>query len=231
MANLDCFVGGVPAGAIFRMDTEDLNDIVINSSDNGTFNKNAEIAFIALACYFEAYFKNQFASVVNICPSIVENFITKRPELTIGIKELLLLDFDISNKIGFLIAEQFDFGTPKVINSLFKDLLLVTPFSKEDTDSYNELLSQRNLLVHHGGIYTMKYTKQNFTKEIVRKEAFFNSLIIKKGEFEKWYKFTQGIVKKTDKACNAAMKRYVEDSSIVMDEEQLSTIDALLWNV
>lgn len=231
MAHLEYFVGGVPAGAIFRMDTKDLNDIVNNSSDESTFNKNAEIAFIALACYFEAYFKNQFASVINTCPSIVDNLITKRPDLAIGLKELLLLDFDISNKIGFLISEQFDFGTAKVINNLYKDLLLITPFSKDDTDSYNEMLGQRNLLVHHGGIYTMKYTKQNFAKEIVCREAFFNSLIIKKKNFEKWYKFTLGIVNKTDKACYAALKIYVEDNSIFVDEEQLNTIEAFLWDV
>jgi hypothetical protein len=113
-----------------------------------------------------------------------------RPELAIGLKDLFLLDFDISGKIGFLIAEQFDFGTAKIINNLFRDLLLITPFSKEDIEQYNELLSQRNLLVHHGGVFTMKYTKQKFSKESIGKDAFFNS----------FYRYIDGVDRPRERA-------------------------------
>lgn len=233
MSNFECFVGGVPAGSIFNIDVNDLKDIVDNSIENEIFdfNKSAEIGFIALACYFEAYFKNQFASIINICPSIINNLLNKRPEISINLRDLFVLNFDIYNKVGFLIAEQFDFGTPKAINSLFKDLLLINPFSKEDVEIYNELLSQRNLLVHHGGIYTLKYTKQKLAKENINKDAFYNSLTIKKEDFNNWVGFTSRIVTKTNTACHSALKKYIKDNNIIFNKEQLDSVDSLLWEV
>lgn len=211
------------------MDVSAIKDMVDASKDDDIVNKKAEIAFISLACYFEAYFKNQFASIANICPSILNNFISKRPEIAIRVKDLFILDFDIYNKIGFLISEQFDFGTAKIINSLYKDLILITPFSKEDTELYNEFLSQRNLLVHHGGIYTLKYSKQRFAKASISEGTFFNSLIIKKRDFNKWLEFSMEMVTKTNKACHTALKKYIEHNNIVLDEEKLESLEALLW--
>lgn len=87
---------------------------------------------IALACYLEAYSVNQFASIINLCSKIIDNFINHRPDITVKIKDIVLFDCDISSKIGFIVAEQFNFGTTKLINSLYKDLLLIIPFSKND---------------------------------------------------------------------------------------------------
>jgi hypothetical protein len=62
--------------------------------------------------------------------------------------------------LGFLLAEKYDFGTPKRINALFNALLKITPFGREDAKRYAALLRDRNLLVHHGGVYTLAYLEQ-----------------------------------------------------------------------
>ena len=207
-----------------EQDIAELREIVNKSKDDGVFNKDAEISFIALACYFEAYFKNQFAAIVNICPMILSNLFNQRPDITIRVKDIALFNYDISDKIGFIIAEQFDFGTA----SLYRDLLLVTPFSKDNTIQYNELLSQRNLLVHHGGIYTTKYLNQNGLK--TREDIFFNSLIIKKDVFLKWYSFVLELASKTSTACYTAIKKYIEENAITFDTNQMETLEAFLWS-
>lgn len=231
MATLDLFVGGLPAGLIFKMDSNDLMKIVDSSNDDEVFNRHAEISFIALICYFEAFFKNQFASIINIAPSILSNFAEKRPDICIPIKDLLILDKDFNRKIGFIASEQFDFGTAKIINSLYKDLLLVTPFSKDDIETYNELLSKRNLLVHHGGIYTLKYGRQKFNKEKIAEDVFYNSLVIKKDDFYDAQIFTEKIVSNTTKGCYNALKRYIDINNVILDKEDEEAIDSLLWEI
>jgi hypothetical protein len=59
------------------------------------------------------------------------------------------------------VAERYDFETPQSINSLYQHLLQITPFSTQERKRYEQILNDRNLLVHHGDISTMKYTKQS----------------------------------------------------------------------
>ncbi len=76
--------------------------------------------------------------------------------MTIEVSGLLQILKSVVHRLGSLVAEQFDFGAAKKINGLFLDLVAISPFSKDEEVRYTQLLNDRNLLVHHGGIVTIK---------------------------------------------------------------------------
>ena len=66
---LDFFIAGVPPNVIFELDSKKIIELVASSTDpHLTSNPIAELGLIGLAAYFEAFCKNQFAAIVNICP-------------------------------------------------------------------------------------------------------------------------------------------------------------------
>ena len=81
-----------------------------------------------------------------------------------GLKAMVNETRAMLKEMGFdrkqILSEKYDFGSSRTINSLFSDLLGVTPFSTKESKEYEEFLNDRNLLVHHGGIYTFKYHGQ-----------------------------------------------------------------------
>lgn len=231
MANLEFFVGGVPAKIFFFMDAKEILRLVNSSEDEEPFNKIAEISFIALTSYFESFFKNQFASIVNICPKILTKFLKTRPEIKLDINDILLFDGDISNKLGFIVAEQLDFGTPNKVNAIFFDLLSLHPFSKKEVEIVNKILNDRNLLVHHGGVYTMKYIKQDQTRNLrVRDDMFLQSLTVSKEDFQSYYNSLVPIVDKLVNASHGALIKYISDNAIDLSSEHWETIDAMMWD-
>jgi hypothetical protein len=81
-----------------------------------------------------------------------------------------MLEGPVRASCGFLLAQRQDFGSPDKVNGLFHDLLRVTPFSKEEVAEFNDVLKKRNLLVHHGGIYTTAFLRD---KPRDRRERIF----------------------------------------------------------
>jgi hypothetical protein len=65
---------------------------------------------------------------------------------------------------GTLISEEYDFGSAKEINGLYQDLLRITPFSANEAKKYSHFLSDRNLLVHHRGVFSYNYASQRFAR-------------------------------------------------------------------
>ena len=71
---LDYFSGGVPAGVIFMLDIEKLRNIADTLEEKeGHLSTITEVCFIGLVAYFEAFCKNHFASLLNICPELIMN--------------------------------------------------------------------------------------------------------------------------------------------------------------
>ena len=139
---LDFFVAGVPPGPLYKMSFNDLKTMIKNSKmDETNTNLTPEICLIALVSYTEAFFKNQFAAIVNICPQLLERFCSRRPDSSVTIKDLISIDLDTKNRLGFILAEKYDFGSPKAINSLYFDLLSISVFSKDELLLYNRLLN------------------------------------------------------------------------------------------
>jgi hypothetical protein len=192
---LDFFVGGVPPDMFFKLTYDDLCGLVKSSSERSEgSNTTAEVCLIGLAAHFEAFCKNQFAAIVNICPQVLSRFCEKRPGATIELKALLHNVEVLRQGLGFSLAEQYDFGSPRIINSLFYDLLGITPFSKKERRKYHQFLNERNLLVHHGGIYTSRYEPRLFTRQVRsgQQRVHFGSIVIRRDNFNSWAKFLIG---------------------------------------
>ena len=92
----------------------------------------------------------------------------------------LLVDNRVENS-GAVIAEQYDFGSAPVINGVFRDLVGVSPFSKSEARTFDKFLSERHLLVHHAGIYTLHWLKngrplaRTFGAELFRDRLSFST--------------------------------------------------------
>jgi hypothetical protein len=227
---LDYFGGGVPAGALFSINLENIEGL-LQTTPAPTYGLDpaAEICFIGLIAYFEAFCRDHFASLINICPALVDELKRKGRDVSIDASTLLTLGGRLQTGLGFLLAERYEFGTANSVNSLYTDLVLVTPFSKDESDKFEKLLNDRNLLVHHGGIYTIRYAGQTFTKRRAKQRVFFDSLVIGRGRVRSTASFLTGIAKKTTTATQHALLRYMTDKRIRRVGPITRAIDALVW--
>ena len=176
---LDFFAGGVPPLEIFRMHLDSIAEMLfvpVVGNDSTVL----ELAFIGVVSYTEAFFKDHFASVLNIFPEKAVVLRDCGRGVAVDLADLLGLDDPLHSKFGFLLSERFNFSTPREINALYKDLLLITPFSKDKVPAFEKVLATRNLLVHHGGILTTQFNRN--VPAPVRERTYFDSVSITKKE-------------------------------------------------
>ena len=122
---LDLFSSGVPPGAVLRLSLDGLRKLVSSTIlERSDLNVLLEISFVGAVSYLEAFFKDHFSSIINICPDLVRPLVKSRPEISIDPTKLLEIAGDVRNKLGFLVAEQLDFGTPQKINAIYSSCLL-----------------------------------------------------------------------------------------------------------
>ncbi len=176
---LDFFAGGVPPFEIFRMHLESIAEMLfvpVVGNDSTVL----ELAFIGVVSYTEAFFKDHFASVLNIFPEKAVVLRESGRGVAVDLTDILGLDDPLHSKFGFLLSERFNFGTPREINALYKDLLLITPFSKDKVAAFEKVLATRNLLVHHGGILTTQFNRN--VPAPARERTYFDSVAVTKKE-------------------------------------------------
>ncbi len=228
---LDYFIGGVPPGPLFSINLDDVEGVLRSTTKPplGRLDPAAELCFIGQVAYFEAFFRHHVASLINICPNLVGQLKTKGREVSVDAAHLLDFAEHPKSHLGSLLAEKYELGTPKSANALYTDLLMVTPFSKDEAAQYSKVLNDRNLLVHHGGIYTTRYVGQTFVKRRVRQRTFLDSLVIRRQDVRSTASFFTGVAKKTLKASQDALKRYVAINRIRISARQRKAIDSLLW--
>jgi hypothetical protein len=228
---LDFFAAGLPAGSLFKMSFDDMEELVENSNDlKGVgLNPVAEVCLIGLVSHFEAFCKNQFASIINISPFLLNYFIEKRKETSIPLKDLLEFNIITHNKLGFLLSENYDFGSAKKINSLYFDLLSITPFSQDQISKYDQLLNDRNLLVHHAGIYTLKYQRNRLVRKSIKERVYFDSLIIRKRNYRAWAKFIDTMVLKIIENTYNKMIEVIKRKKIKLSKESKKALEYLKW--
>lgn len=160
---LDYFAGGVPSRMIFEGSSYELRKLVSNTNkQEGFLDIISEVSFIGIVSYFEAFFKNHFASIINICPELIHQLKKSGHDVFVDPTDILNAKSEFYRKLGFYISEKYDFGTAQKVNALFVSILNISPFSKKEKIKYDSILCDRNLLVHHGGIYTSSYSKQKF---------------------------------------------------------------------
>lgn len=192
-----------------------LNEIIIKCTrevkdDDPTSLAAADACLIALVAHFEAFCKDTFSAVINICPQGLQGFAEKRKQDTVLLSDLVRVDFD-TKTIGFLVAERRDFGDLKAVNSLFFDLLGITPFSKKEVEHFSELLDIRNLLVHHGGVYTADFAKRHSLPKSEQFQLFYHGPKFDVSDFRHAARFLMEMAKKLTKVCRGKVERLIED--------------------
>jgi hypothetical protein len=186
---LEYFEGGVPPFDNFETGCYACRaaqkDPIIGKEDDEVFyDGSPSIALVGLLAHSEGFFRQMFSAVGNVCPKRLEAFAAKRSDLSIPLESMLCCRDTLSYRLGSLVSESLDFGSPRKINALFMDLLGLSPFSKANADSYNKLLSTRNQIVHHGGIVTTKFLRHRPDLAFSNKDLHWNSIEVTPGEVE-----------------------------------------------
>ncbi|RPJ79117.1 MAG: hypothetical protein EHM20_02240 [Alphaproteobacteria bacterium] len=158
------FISAFPPLMLFADRFNWLTDFVANiSSDNISEllhgQRTVEISFIGLISYFEAFLKGLFSIAINLLPDSIENLRRDKHNTNVDAYFVAKYVLDKNIPLGTLLTENFDFGTAQKANSLFCSLLKLTPFSKDDARMYNEVLQNRNLIVHHGAAATFSHAE------------------------------------------------------------------------
>jgi len=131
------------------------------------------------------------------------------------------------HRIGSILSEHYDWGSAHSVNSLFCDLLKVSPFSKDEAKKYGEFLSDRNLLVHHGGVYTFKYAGQKLAKKDLKRTVHWQSLTVRKADVSTWVKFLHDIAKKASLATQKALAEFVKTNDVELGKERARALKLL----
>jgi hypothetical protein len=224
---LDYFSGGVPTGEFFRSTIDDLSK-AIDRSAKGLSRVN-EVCFIGLVSYFEAFCKDHFASILNIEPDLLSSLRTNGQNTEVDIARLLEFRDQLMIRLGFIMAEKYDFGSAQKINALFGALLKITPFSKEDAKYYEGILRDRNLFVHHGGTVTTAYFAQTKSQPSSTTRPFFDSLTATAPYFDERAQFILHIARKILKASHSALRKHIEESETAYSPERTKAVNAFLW--
>ncbi len=224
---LDYFLAGVPPYGYFYLEVKGLRELVAASVPVHGLNQTAEVCLIALSAYFEAFCKAQFAGVINICPTILQRFAESRKGTTIDLHHVLTLLGKMESKLGNVLSESYDFGSAKEINALYYDLLGISPFSEDEKRDYQEFLGDRNLLVHHGGIYTFKYAVQRFALTSASELAHWASLTVDNEAHERWATFLMGMARKIATTTKSAVEAHVAKAKISLTKDQLRAVEFL----
>ena len=90
----------------------------------------------------------------------------------------------------------FKWSSAKTINGLFRDLLGITPFSSDEVKRFGIFINDRNLLVHHGGIFTLKYERRRFVETRRADGISSKVLTVEKADIDKWSTFLLDIAQK-----------------------------------
>jgi hypothetical protein len=212
---------------VFEMCLNDLDDALQRATTTG-IERVAGLCFIGLTSYFEAFCKDHAASIVNIAPALIENLRRAGYDTRVDAQRALEFGARYPNKVGALVMESYDFGTGKRINAIFQTLIGITPFSKRDLNRYDEILRDRNLLVHHAGTYTAKYLEQVGSWRERITDAYVNSLVVTPKALKMAIAFLERIARKLCDASYNAMTEHFNTSPGSLEPERRQALDYLL---
>ena len=228
------FIGKISPFLLFEMEFHSLFYVVENHKNDRYYpeiNPASQVAYIGLLAYFEAFCKHQFAAIINLFPSLISTFASKRGEPKIEFSTIVAFRGEIEENIGFFLAENYDFGSSKAINGIFRDLLSVTPFSVEEEKLFNEIVYKRNLLVHHAGYYTLQYLKKKTISDELKQKAFKEAVKIDTSEYQEISDFLFEMAKKITYETVKAVRQCAEYNFLSLDDEKIKAVDQLLQGV
>jgi hypothetical protein len=227
---LDYFSGGVPPLLTIDGILDDLSRTIDRESTG--ISRINELCLIGLVSYSEAFFKDQFAAILNIEPTLVNGLMKAGYDALIDPVALLAYQDYWGSKLGFLIAEKHDFGTWKKVNGLFNATLGISPFSKDDANKFDSLLRDRNLLVHHGGVFTTKYLEQKKIPDQngVAHTPFFGSLVVTASYLDEQLAFVGELTAKTATQACKRLKQ-IDEVKLSNSEQKKHAIEAFVWKM
>jgi hypothetical protein len=208
----DFFYGGVPPGQMLKIELENLEQLIEEDPSPNGLRSTPGLCLIGLVAHFEAYFKHVFGAVGNIHPPTLDRFASKRRQVDVSLKDIRRLKGPVEYQLGFLISDEYSFGDAKSINSLFRDLIGITPFSKDEKRRYDEILAERNLLVHNGGVLTAQSVAQDMIRHTRQKRSFFDSVAIEPEHVLDDLRFADEIARKTTDATHSALGELIQES-------------------
>lgn len=216
---LDFFSGGIPAGALLEFSLGGLRALGVGKPPDTTGRiLLLEISFVGALSYFEAFCRDQFGALINIYPRLHKRLSKGGIDISADSSKLLELPGQVEDKIGFFVAEKLDFGKAQKINSMFFHLLSITPFSKGEATRFADFLRVRNLIVHHGGIYTSDYLRQEAGK-VLSPEAvpFYFSKTIKEQDLLDLLDFLQNVAAKILNASQKALAAVLKEDGVTLE--------------
>ncbi len=229
----DYFVGWVPAGMILKMNLDNLAELIksrarvenrVNASDTAF-----ELSLIGAVAYLECFFRDQWASVVNICPRLLYCLEERGRQIRISPLALFELNTHPLRQLGSAVSEQFDFGTARAVNSAYKDLLGITPIGKRDSTKLDSLLHDRNLLVHYGGVFRFQHKNPGFIASGARRR-YADSVIVTAPTALKVCGFMAALAQKTMDASASAAHHLMEQMRVHLTREGRKAFDFLtVW--
>ncbi len=233
---LELFFAGLPPFTFFRMEVDEVTEMLSFHPDQEAdgeilLNKANELAIIGIVSYFEAFCKHQFAACIHCCPIVLTQFSNRRQQASVPIRDLVHAASDFHCTIGYIIAEQYDFGSPKQINGLFSDLLGVTPINRDEAIKLEAILNDRHLLVHHSGVYTLNYARERSLINTTRGGVFWDSLLIDSEYYKKTRDFFVSLAEKIVRVTHAALADLVDSDESVAAAARLDALAYLLLDL
>ena len=96
-------------------------------------------------------------------------------------------------------------------------------------NNFDKILNDRNLIVHHGGVITSRYTGQSFVKKSIKDRVFFDSLVITRSRFLSDSSFFESIAEKIIKATDRTLKQYINENNINLSKEGEKALFFINW--
>lgn len=239
---LECFHAGLPPFSLFIMNADDTyevvrafdaqKDIPADQRDEvRTLNTAAELGVMGLIAHFEAFCRHLFAALANAAPPLLTNLSERRHQTAVPLRDLLPFGPNISANLGFVVAEHFDFGSAKNINRLFEDLVDFTPINRDEGAQLDDIVFDRNLLTHHGGVYSMTYAHERKTVRTERGGVYFDSLVITAGDFFRHDAFIVDLCRKMSLSAPDAVNRFLAKKDIGDSYPLFDLSNYLTWSV
>jgi hypothetical protein len=227
--------GNLPPGFYFSLRLQDLWLIIDNTSTHVIVNVS-DLAYIGMVGYAECFFKDHFAAAINIVPELVKNLPDTKIDAALLVDSWRAPGNPLQNQLGFYLAEKRDFGSAKEVNARYCALLQVSPFTTEGRRTYDRILENRNLLVHHGGVYTTSVA-QIFNRILDRSVAaavtdetlrrpFKDTLKIDPQTFRDDASFLREVAGKLVENSYQAIKSYVQENQIELSGVQAEALEA-----
>ena len=225
---LDYFPCQAPPAALFKSRINDLRGIA-HLAETHHSSEILELIKIGMTAYFEAFCKDQFGSLISLAPSLVKNLAASGLDTSLDASLIVDDPQEFQLQLGFHIAEKHDFGTPKKINSLYKALIRISPFSSKAAAAYDAILHDRNLLAHHGGTFTTAYVKNAKASHKQTAKAFQDGIVLDTTQIYRDLDLIEDVAYSMAVNTHKALVAHIHDSSGRIGAEKKKALEFLSW--